>query len=141
MHDEKRLERAERTAERKVARKKSKADEAEKGRRSVHDLPERAKAPARWDGAGPSGLVKPPMHLPVGPILCFLCGGPGHIKRDCPRNSVATYPFSFVVQNDVVQARAGGGGDELSPEGLHSMELSPDLLHSKELSPDLCVVW
>ena len=142
--DEKRLERAERTAERKVARKKSKADEAEKGRRSVHDLPERAKAPARWDGAGPSGLIKPPIHRPVGPILCFLCGGPGHIKRDCPRNSVVTYPFSLVVQNGVVQARAGGelstcgeGGEELSPEGLHSKELSPDLLHSKELSPDL----
>ena len=144
LDDEKRLERAERTAEHKVVRKKSKADEVEKVRRSVHDLPERAKAPARWDRAGPSGLVKPPIHHPVGPILCFLCGGPGHIKRDCPRNSVATYPFSLVVQDGVVQARAGGepgtcgeGGDELSTEGLHSNDLSPDLLHEDELSPDL----
>ena len=86
------------TAEHKVARKKSKADEVEKVRRSVHDLPERAKALARWDRAGPSSLVKPPIHGLVGPILCFLCGGPGHIKRDCPRNSVAMYPFSLVVR-------------------------------------------
>ena len=69
--DEKRLERAERTAERKVARKRSTANEVEKAWKSVHDVPRRAKAPARWDGAGPSGLVKPLLPRPLGPVLCF----------------------------------------------------------------------
>ena len=42
--DEKRLER---TAERKVAHKRSIANEVEKARKTVHNMPERAKAPGR----------------------------------------------------------------------------------------------
>ena len=102
--DEKRLERT-------VAHKRSKANEVEKARKTMHDVPERAKAP----GCGGTERVHQGWLSFCYLVRCcvFLCDGPGHIKRDCPRNTVGTYPFSLVVQDGVVQARTGGGAEHV----------------------------
>ena len=38
-------------------------------------------------------------------MICYLCGEPGHFRRECPKNTVASYPL---VQGGVVHASTDG---------------------------------
>ena len=107
LDNEKRLERAERMAERKVAAKKRKSDDVEKARKAAREVQERAKASARWDGVEAPLAAKPMLSRPAGPVVCYGCGEAGHFKRDCPKKPSVVYPL---VVKDSVGGGGGGGG-------------------------------
>ena len=62
--DEKRLKRAERVAERKVA---AKTEGVEKARKAAREAREGVRVPARWDSVGAPALTKPLLSRPVVP--------------------------------------------------------------------------
>ena len=93
--DEKKLERPERTAERKVAAKRRTSEEVEKARKVACEVQERSKAIARWDGAGVQWAAKPVLARPLGPVVCYGCGETGHFKRECPKKPSGVYPLTW----------------------------------------------
>ena len=110
LDDEKRLERAERMAERKVAAKKRKSDDVEKARKE--------------DGVEAPLAAKPTLSRPAGPVVCYGCGEAGHFKRDCPKKPSVVYPL-------VVKDSVGGGHVGIQAQGEcggHGKCMSADLV-------------
>lgn len=112
--DEKKMERAERSAERKLAKsRKRKADSVNRARLKKRDyyssprevLSTPPSSSVRGRAAGPSGASR------VGP--CYNCQEWGHLKKDCPKPRVAEpirwYPFnsSVTVTESRVKERVG----------------------------------
>eukprot|EP00731_Ephydatia_muelleri_P003678 Em0001g3678a len=91
--DERRMEKAERAAERKVAAKRRKEREAGAKRARLSEpepLAPEGKRPLR--AREPAGLVAVPRSAPG---ACHQCGEFGHWRRDCPKRGAApaTYPL------------------------------------------------
>ena len=93
--NDKRLERAKRVAELKVAAKK-KMEGVEKARKAAWEAQEGMRVLARWDSVGAPALAKPLLSRPGGPMVCYSCSKAGHFKRECPKKPAAVYPLGSV---------------------------------------------
>eukprot|EP00731_Ephydatia_muelleri_P022428 Em0015g11a len=150
--DEKRLDRAERAAERRANAKKRKSEDAERVKKMEHEAQDRAKAAARWSGAGvvagAGALGKPALPRGSGPVVCYGCGEAGHFKRECPKKSVVAYPLVVEHSGGIcgdTSALGVGGSAAPDQEAAHGEGLSPVVLqdglslegsHTVELSPE-----
>ena len=84
--DEKRIEKAERAAERRVQAKRRKEAVADGGKRAPH-----TREAAQQELPRPRPEERP--YKPTfAPGICFQCGGMEHLRRDCPPLS-AEYPL------------------------------------------------
>ena len=96
--DERRLENAEKAAERKMLARKRKLDAATKLKKVEPGLQER---PERGQAVS-TGIVPVPKPQaaqsarPGGPPVCYGCGKAGHFRRNCPKQPLITevYPLS-----------------------------------------------
>ena len=133
--DERKMEKAERAAEKKVAKK-----------RKLRESKTREEA-VKMGALRPSiepGMAFAPTKPPMAPKLiggmvprpsgsCFHCGGPGHFGRECPK-ALASVPYplpnvrehmageSLCFRGEVVETVTHGGGVECGKE------LTPDIV-------------
>ena len=100
--DEKRMERAERMAERKLAKRRKAATQETRGTKRRFQLQfgrQEEVPPPRASQPLPSPIVRAPFQPASGSGMpsfggasggCFLCRQFGHIKRDCPKKALGT---------------------------------------------------
>ena len=132
--DEKRLERAERMAERRAGANRRKLEEADKLRKSLREAQEKGRTPARSDSVPTPAAAKPLLPRPAGPVICFGWGEAGHVRRDCPKRPVLAYPFTLVGGSVPVST---GGEWSTCGEVRSGVGLSLDVLQCVELPPDV----
>ena len=124
--DEKRMERAELAAGRKIARKR-KADGLGRGRSYGRD----GNSVVQPMGRGQLQLpLAPPTARPRvagaagAAFSCFTCGEPGHMRRECPKRSASTivYPLNSDIlaagRNMCVDANKGVGAEFIASQGV-----------------------
>ena len=129
--DERRLENAEKAAERKMLAKKRELDAATKLKKVEPGLQER---PERGQAVS-TGMVSVPKSQavqcarPGGPLVCYGCGEAGHFRRNRPKRPLITgvYPLSTEIMFGM-RCDSPCKGDPLAPGMLPGVELSPEVL-------------
>eukprot|EP00731_Ephydatia_muelleri_P023446 Em0015g1029a len=107
--DEKRIDKAERAAERKAQakRRKEAADERKRvpnGREAVQREVPRPRPEER--------PYKPPMFAPG---ICFQCGGMGHLRRDCPKRVPLSAEYPLLEYEHVSDTCLGVDSGSVTP--------------------------
>ena len=112
--DGRKLERAEKAAERKVAAKRRKLDTA-RGQTLAQAVSGKKEPFTAASSSAPAAAARVGSVDARRPIVCFGCGLTGHMRRECPKRSplvTGMYPSAIPLYLDgVVSCHVGAGAD------------------------------
>ena len=135
--DEKRIEKAERAAERRAQAKRRKEAVADGRKRAPH-----GKEAAHQELPRP-GPMEWPYKPTFAPGICFQCGGMGHLRRDCPKRVPLSAEYPLLEYEHVSDTWLGVDSGNVAPveeliEGVKCWELQT--ANSEMSEVEVCTV-